>query len=85
MKKILIFFLCALLFWGFAFSVCAEEVTTTPQESTGQSVVPDGYEDGMVREVDISGPVAACLIAVSAFIVYGIVKLKKTKTDGPEL
>jgi len=82
MKKIAIIFISLLLFACFSVGVCADVVTTTPHESTAASTAPTGYEDGLVREADITLPITVCFIAVCAFIVYGIVKLKKAKKDG---
>lgn len=82
MKKTAIIFLSVLLFVGLSLSVCADVVTTSPMESTAATSAQAGYEDGLVREADISAPITACIVAVSAFIVYGIVKIKKAKKDG---
>ena len=82
MKKIAIIFISVLLFVCLPISACADVVTTTPQEGTAATTAPTGYDDGIVREVDISVPITACFLAVCAFIVYGIIKLKKVKKDG---
>ena len=85
MKKIAIIFLSAVLFICFSVCVCADIVTTTPQEGTQANTAPEGYEDGLVREADISAPITACIVAVCGFIIYGAVKIKKAKKDELEI
>jgi hypothetical protein len=81
MKKTAIIFISALLLLCFSLSSFADVVTTAPQESTQASTAPQGYEDGLVREADISAPITVCILAVSVFIVYGIVKIKKANGE----
>jgi hypothetical protein len=79
MKKIAIFFVSLILLFCLAFGAHAALVTTTPQESTTASDAQSG--DGMIYDVDTTLPVAACIVAVGAFIVYGIVKIKKANGE----
>jgi hypothetical protein len=80
MKKTAIIFLSLLLFAALPLSASANVVTTVPQESTAASTA-EGYEDGLVREVDITAPITACIIAVCAIIAYGVLKIRKTEKD----
>ena len=84
MKKIAILTFSLFLVLAFSFCTFAGVATTAPEEGESTSV-PVGYEDGLVREVDLTVPITACLIAVCGFIVYGIVKIKKTPKDDLKL
>ena len=81
MKKTAIIFLSLLLFAALPLSAGANVVTTVPQESTAASTNA-GHEPGLVREVDISAPITACIIAVCALIAYGALKIRKAAKDG---
>lgn len=81
MKKIAIVIISLFLLGCFSVGVWADVVTTSPQESTVESTVPEGYEEGLVRYVDITAPIAICFVLVCAFSIYGIIKLKKAKKD----
>ena len=80
MKKTAIIFVSLLLLLCMSVSVSAAAVTTTPQESTADGT-EDVYGDGMIYESDTVLPLAVCLLAVLAFIAYGVIKLKKTSKD----
>ena len=79
MKKTAIFFVSLVLLLCLTVGTHAAVVTTTPQSSTSASTEQSG--DGMIYDVDTTLPVAACIVAVGAFIVYGIVKIKKSREE----
>ena len=81
MKKTAIIFVSLLLVLSFTVGAHAAAVTTTPQGSTAESTEPAQSDDGMIYDVDTTLPVAACIVAVGAFIVYGIVKIKKANGE----
>ena len=82
MKKIAIIFVSLALVSCLCVNVCAVgAVTTTPVESTEASTPPVGYEDGMVREADITAPITVCILAVCAITACGIIRLKKAEKD----
>ena len=85
MKKIAVILVSLVLTLCFSLGVCANVVTTSPSESTEASTAPEGYEDGLVREVDITAPITACAVIVCAAIVYGIAKLRKAKKDDVDM
>ena len=79
MKKIAIIFVSLALFLCLAIGAHAAVVTTTPQESTAASTAVG--TGGLVYEANTLLPITVCIVAVSAFIVYGIVKIKKTEKE----
>ena len=79
MKKIAIIFVSLALFLCLAIGAHAAVVTTTPQESTAASTAVG--TGGLVYEANTSLPITVCIVAVSAFIVYGIVKIKKSEKE----
>ncbi len=80
MKKISAIFVSLFLVLCLSTSVCAAVVTTTPQESTA-SGTESVHSDGMIYEADTALPLAVCLFAALGFIVYGVVKIKKSKEE----
>lgn len=80
MKKIAIIIVSLLLVLGLAVGVQAASVTTTPQESTS-SATEAVTSDGLVYESDVTLPLIVCFFAAVAFIVYGILKIKKTRKN----
>ncbi len=81
MKKIAAVLLASfILTFIFAQAAFAGIATTAPQESTS-ATTHEGYEEGMVRGLDISTPITICVIAAASFIVYGIFLLRKHKND----
>ena len=63
----------------FAQAAFAAVVTTEAQGST--AATQEGYEDGMVRGLNVDMPIITCIIIVCACIVYGIAELRKHKND----
>ncbi len=80
MKKVAIIFVSLLLTLCLAVGVHAAAVTTTPQGSTAAST-ESVHSDGMIYEADTALPLAVCLFAALGFIVYGVVKIKKSKEE----
>ena len=80
MKKTAIIFVSLLLLLCLTVGVHAAAVTTTPQGGTTAST-ESAVSDGMIYESDTVLPLAVCLLAVLAFIAYGVIKLKKTSKD----
>ena len=79
MKKTAIIFVSLALVLCLTVGAHAAVVTTTPQESTAESTAQS--TGGTVYEPDTALPLALCIVAVSAFIVYGIVKIKKAEKE----
>ena len=80
MKKTAIIFVSFLLALCLAVGVHAAAVTTTPQGGTTAETeaVPS---DGLIYEADTALPLTGCFFAAIGFIVYGAVKIKKSREE----
>ena len=83
MKKITIVIFSLFLAACFSVNACAGVVTTSPKETAASSTAQNAG-DGLVYEMDITLPIAACIIAVCAICVFGIVKIRQAGKDGLE-
>ncbi len=80
MKKFAAVLLWALIF-AFVFSQAALAIVTTEAQESTAATTYEGYEDDMVRGLDITMPITVCFIIVGACIIYGITELRKHKND----
>ena len=79
MKKVAIILFSLLFFACFSIGVCADFVTTSPNETSAAASAAVG--GGFVYESDITLPITICIIAVCAICVFGIIKLKQAGKD----
>ena len=84
MKKFISFFVILLML----ASIClpsyafADTVTTKAESTQWTSATREGYEEDMVRGMDITLPVNICIVTVCVFTVCGIVMIRKVRGNG---